>query len=107
MDFDDFLAGPAPMLSAAARFLGHDLAPDEAEALCAGRLMRRYSKAPAYEYSLDLRRGLLADAERRFGGDIEDALASLEAMGERYPAVAAVLHRVEDAHSASLIASPA
>jgi hypothetical protein len=96
IDFDEFLAGPAALLSSAAHFLGHDLAGNEAEALCSGPLMRRYSKAPEYEYSPDLRRGLLSDAERRFRHDIEDALASLEAMGERWPAVAAVLHRAKE-----------
>jgi hypothetical protein len=93
IDFDAFLARPAETLAAAAAFLGHPIEPGEAEALCAGPLMRRYSKAPEYEYSPALRREVLADARRRFGGDIDAALAGLAALGQRWPAIAEALER--------------
>jgi hypothetical protein len=93
VDFDRFLDAPGETLAAAAAFLGHALEPAQAEALCAGPLMRRYSKALEYEYSPGLRREVLADARRRFGRDIDAALAALAAMGQRWPAIAAVLER--------------
>jgi hypothetical protein len=92
-DFDTFLGRPAETLGGAAAFLGHAAAPGEIEVLCAGPLMRRYSKAPEYEYSPTLRREVLADARRRFGREIDAALAGLAAMGQRWPAVAEVLGR--------------
>jgi hypothetical protein len=93
LDFDAFLARPAETLAAAADFLGAPIAPGEAEALCAGPLMRRYSKALEYEYSPALRREVLADARRRFGAEIDAALAGLAALGQRWPAIGAVLER--------------
>jgi hypothetical protein len=93
VDFDRFLARPAEMLGAAATFLGHPLLAAEAEALVHGPLMRRYSKAPEYAYSPALRREVLADARRRFGRDIDAALADLGRLGQRWPAIAEVLER--------------
>jgi hypothetical protein len=93
LDFDAFLARPAEQLAAAAAFLGHEMPAADAEALAADPLMRRYSKAPEYEYTAGLRREVLADARRRFGGDIDAALAGLAAMGQRWPAIAQVLER--------------
>jgi len=91
VDFDDFLAEPARTLMRAAGFLGHAMA--EAERLIAGPLMRRYSKALEYEYSPALRREVLGDARRRFGGDIDAALAGLNALGQRWPAIGAAIGR--------------
>jgi hypothetical protein len=93
IDFDAFLAHPAEQLGAAAAFLGHALSPAEAATLATGPLMRRYSKAPEYEYSAGLRREVLADARLRFGRDIDAALAGLAAMGQRWPAIGSVLER--------------
>jgi hypothetical protein len=93
IDFDAFLAQPAEQLGAAATFLGHELPSAEAEALATGPLMLRYSKAPEYEYTAGLRREVLADARRRFGRDIDAALAGLAAMGQRWPAIGSMLER--------------
>lgn len=93
VDFDRFLEDPAGTLAAAAAFLGHALDPAQARALCAGPLMRRYSKALEYEYSPGLRREVLADARRRFGREIDAALAALAAMGQRWPAIARAVER--------------
>ncbi|MBV9930198.1 MAG: hypothetical protein JO013_04555 [Alphaproteobacteria bacterium] len=93
IDFDRFLARPAETLVRAGAFLDHSLELRDAEALCSGPLMRRYSKALEYEYSPALRSEVLADARRRFGRDIDAALADLAAMGQRWPAMAAVLER--------------
>jgi hypothetical protein len=93
IDFDGFLARPAETLVEAAGFLSHAVPPEAAEALAAGPLMRRYSKALEYDYSPALRREVLADARRRFGRDIDQALAGLAGLGQRWPAVAGVLER--------------
>ena len=93
LDFDAFLARPAERLTEAAAFLSHPLAAAEAEALVAGPLMRRYSKALEYDYSPALRRDVLADARRRFGPDIDRALAGLASLGARWPAIGALLER--------------
>ena len=91
LDFDVFLADPERHFAAIAAHFGHP-APD-AEAICAGPLMGRYSKALEYEYSPDLRREILADARRRHGGAIRDALNWLETLESRYPAVARAIRR--------------
>ena len=91
LDFDVFLADPARHLAAIAAHFGHP-APD-AEAICNGPLMRRYSKALEYEYSPALRREILADARRRHAGAIADALNWLAGLESRYPAVAQAIRR--------------
>jgi len=93
IDFDDFLDRPAERLGEAAAFLGEPLGAAEADALAQGPLMRRYSKALEYDYSPALRREVLADARRRFAGEIAAALAGLERLGQRWPAIAAALER--------------
>jgi hypothetical protein len=93
IDFDDFLERPAERLHEAAAFLGEPLGTAEADALVRGPLMRRYSKALEYDYSPALRREVLADARRRFEGEIAAALAGLERLGQRWPAIGGVLDR--------------
>ncbi|HEY0311166.1 MAG TPA: hypothetical protein VGC56_01580 [Allosphingosinicella sp.] len=93
VDFDAFLAEPVGTLMEAAAFLGLGMDAAEAERLVTGPLMRRYSKALEYEYSPALRREVLGDARRRFGGDIEAALAGLAALGQRWPAIGAAIGR--------------
>jgi hypothetical protein len=55
--------------------------------------MGRYSKALDYEYSPALRREILADARRRHGAAIGDALNWLEGLESRYPAAAQAIRR--------------
>jgi hypothetical protein len=93
LDFDVFLADPARHFTAVAAHFGHPAG--DAEAICAGPLMRRYSKALEYEYSPDLRREVLADARQRHGAAIRDALNWLGALESRYPAAAQVIRRAE------------
>jgi hypothetical protein len=91
LDFDVFLADPARHFSAIADHFGHPAG--EAEAICAGPLMGRYSKALEYEYSPDLRRQVLADARRRHALAIRDALNWLGTIESRYPAAAQAIRR--------------
>jgi len=91
LDFDVFLANPARHFAAVAAHFGHSAA--EAESICAGPLMGRYSKALDYEYSPALRREILADARRRHAPAINDALNWLETLESRYPAAAQAIRR--------------
>jgi hypothetical protein len=93
MDFDVFLTDPTRHFAAVAAHFGHPVAPAAARAICTGPLMGRYSKALEYEYSPGLRRELLADARRRHGGPIRDALNWLEGLESRYPAAAQAIRR--------------
>ena len=100
MDFDRFLADPSARLIEIAAFLGHSVGADAAAALCAGPLMRRYSKALEYAYSPALRREVLADAARRHGQAIARALDWLEGAAARSPLLAQALSgRFSASHS--------
>jgi hypothetical protein len=93
LDFDAFLEAPARQLAAAAAFLRHPAEPARIEALAAGPLMRRYSKALEYEYSPELRQALLAEARGMHGRSIDAAVEHLVEAGRRWPAVGAALRR--------------
>jgi hypothetical protein len=97
LDFDRFLNAPAEHFMAIARHFRHSPALRDAAAICAGPLMRRYSKAPEYEYSPELRREIMADAGWRHRPAIRDALAWLNALAERYPKVAQAIGRAQKA----------
>jgi hypothetical protein len=90
-DFDEFLAAPAERLLAVAGFFGQPLDAASAQALCGGRLMTRYSKAPEYEYSPRLREEVLADSRSRNRAAIAEAMAWLDSVAREHPLVAACL----------------
>jgi hypothetical protein len=87
LEFDDFLAEPAMWLERITGFLGETLSPLDAEQLAASPLMRRYSKAPEYEYGPELRRQLLQQARREHGAARGEALHWLEAAGGAVPLI--------------------
>lgn len=93
LDFDAFLAEPTRHFLAIADHFGLALAEPQARAICEGPLIRRYSKAPEYEYSPDDRRDTLADSRARHGRPIGDALGWLGELAGRYPAMAQALRR--------------
>lgn len=95
VDFDDFLAAPAAGFAAIAAFFALPIGKEEAGAIAAGPLLRRYSKAPEYEYSPELRRELLAEARQAHGAEIGDALAWLDRLAREHGALAAVLDRAK------------
>lgn len=94
LDFDSFLARPVDGLAATAAFFGVGAGADRIEQICAGPLMRRYSKALEYEYSPELREEVLAEARSEHGPAIDSALEMLEAAAERWPIVDGVLNRL-------------
>jgi hypothetical protein len=93
-DFDAMLGH---MGSALGRVAGHFGFPtSEVEAVAAGPLMQRYSKALEFDYSPALRRDLIAEASRHFAADIADALAMLRAGAEKSPLLARALSRAKE-----------
>ena len=93
LDFDVMLRDLA---SAIVQLADHLVipAPREAiEAIVAGSLMTRYSKALEYDYSPALRAELLADAARRNRADISAAMAALQAASTSVPLLRQALDR--------------
>jgi hypothetical protein len=91
LDFDHFLASPEPRLGEIADHFGFP--STNLGAIADGPLMRRYSKAPEFEYSPALRRDLIAQAAHANAGEIDDALAMLRAAAETSPLLARALAR--------------
>jgi hypothetical protein len=95
-DFDSMLADMASELARIAEFLGFDAATARLQAIAAGPLMQRYSKAPEFEYSPALRDELIAEATHFNRRDIDAALAMLRASAEKSPLLARALSRAEE-----------
>jgi hypothetical protein len=94
-DFDKMLTDlPAALRRTADHFR---FSADDAKlaAIASGPLTQRYSKALEYEYSSDLRRELLGEAERYHGREIESALAMLRSAAEKSALLARALSRAE------------
>jgi hypothetical protein len=79
-----------------ADFFGVDASNEQLSAIVGGPLTRRYSKATEYEYSPQLRRDLLAEANDRHRADIESALAMLDAASETAPLLRKALDRAQN-----------
>jgi hypothetical protein len=94
-DFDVMLVDMADWMDRAARHFGIEPMPETIEEISAGPLMRRYSKAPEYDYSPSLRAELLADAAHQHAADINAALAALAEAAKSSPLVARALQRAE------------
>jgi hypothetical protein len=94
-DFDAMLPNMATELRRTVSFLGFATDPRHLNAIAAGPLMSRYSKALEYEYSPSLRGELIADATRRHGREIDLALVMLESAAEKHPLIARALSRAE------------
>lgn len=95
VDFDMLLEDLAVGLSRAATFFGFGGDPDRLATIIGGPIIKRYSKAPEFEYSPSLREDLIADASRRHERDIGIALAMLRTASEKSPLLASALIRAE------------
>lgn len=95
-EFDTMLANMADALEKVADFFGFQATGDDLAQLCRGPIMRRYSKAPEYEYSSDLRKEVIFDAYRWHKEEIEGGLAILHRLAEESPLLARALSRAED-----------
>jgi hypothetical protein len=95
-EFDFMLGDMAAELGRVADFFGFTADPSGLQAIAAGPLMLRYSKAPEYEYSPALRDELIAEAIHFHGRQIDAALAMLRASAEKSPLLARALSRAEE-----------
>ncbi|WP_028970779.1 hypothetical protein [Sphingomonas sp. URHD0057] len=93
LDFDRMLADMPTALAASVELLQIPADAEELEAIAAGPLTTRYSKALEHDYSPALRRDLIADATRRFTSEVDGALAMLRAAAEKSPLLARSLAR--------------
>ena len=91
INFELFLAQPEKGLSAALAHLGVAVAPDEVRAIVSGPLMQRYAKAPEHAYDADLRRRVLAQADREHGREVRRGMDWLGRAAQAYPQVREVL----------------
>ena len=91
LDFDQFLASIATSMD---RILGHfglPADPRQLEELGRSPVLARYSKAPEYAYTPDVRAELLRDSRRRNADQIRKGLAWLDRLATSDEAVAQVL----------------
>ena len=93
IDFDRALAALPETLLELANFFGFDASTLQIDAIAAGPLTRRYSKALEYDYSPDLRRDVIAEAARQHARAISAALAMLEDAAQDSPLLARALTR--------------
>jgi hypothetical protein len=94
-DFDAMLNDMAAELARVAAFFGFAAEPDQLAAIAGGPLMALYSKALEYDYSPQLRRDLIAEANAAHGAEIDRALAMLRSAAEKSPILARALARAE------------
>jgi hypothetical protein len=94
-DFDLVLSHLEGFLGELAEFFGFSATPERVAEIANGPLTRRYSKATEYEYSPELRRELLAEAERHHRTEVESALAMLDAASETAPLLRKALDRAQ------------
>jgi hypothetical protein len=94
-DFDRVLDDMPGFLEDLAGFFAFEASAERLAEISNGPLMRRYSKATEYEYSPELRRELLAEAEATHRSDIESALAMLDAASETAPLLRKALDRAQ------------
>lgn len=93
IDFDAFLADLRGCLQMLAEHAAPGTTDARIDAVSASGTLRRYSKAPEFEYDAALRRSVLADAELRWGTEIRAGLNWLGQAGARFPAVSRALER--------------
>jgi hypothetical protein len=92
-DFDQVLVRMEGFLRELAGFFAFEASSDRLNEIADGPLMRRYSKATEFEYSPELRRELLDEADTLHRVDIESALAMLDAASETSPLLQNALDR--------------
>ena len=97
LDFDRFLANPAPLLYSVFRHFDLEAASSEVHAILEGPDMRRYSKAPEHAYDAALRRDVLNEARAAHGAEIRRGLVWLDRAAAQFPAVRDAM-RFVDAH---------
>lgn len=93
VDFDQMLEEMERALAHTARYFGFDASEQRLNEIASGPLMRRYSKALEHDYSPELRRAVIAQAEADHGRDIREALVMLEDAAQECPLLARAMKR--------------
>jgi hypothetical protein len=93
LEFDSMLQDMPAALLHAAEFLDLPATPNKVAAIASGPLMRRYSKAPEYEYGPELRRELLAEAGKIHAREIDAAVDMLNEAAKTSPLLYRALSR--------------
>ena len=91
IDFDQFLASVGPSMDRIANHFSLPIEPRRLEELGRSPVLTRYSKAPEFAYTPDVRAQLLRDSRRRNGEEIRKGLAWVEQLARSDEAVAQVL----------------
>lgn len=95
LDFETFLLEPEDVLTGLAEHFGHLLFKQKASELISGPIMASYSKAPEHDYSPDLRKQLLDQANRNHADDILAAIRWADNVATQFPLVADAMNWIE------------
>jgi hypothetical protein len=87
LNFDRFLAAPAPHLFSALRHFDGQATEKDAITILAGPDMYRYSKAPEHTYDAALRRDVLNEARAQHHTEIKRGLAWIDRAAEQFAIV--------------------
>ena len=102
LDFDAMLTDLSPALARVADHFGFAASEADLTRIISGPIPRRYSKAMDYDYSPDLRRELIDEADAAHRTNIDSALAMLDRAAHHSPLLKRALDRAgEIACSAS------
>jgi hypothetical protein len=93
--FDPMLDRMPQALESLARFFGFAADAPRLREIATGPLMRRYSKALEFDYSLGLRRELLAEARQLHRAEIDQAIDMLEQAAGNSPYLTRALSRAK------------
>lgn len=92
-NFDAMLSDLPLALGDLARHFGFAARAEAIRSIATGPLTTRYSKIPAYPYSVEQRRETIDRVADLHASDLEEALAMLSRASERSPLLAGALHR--------------
>lgn len=87
LDFDRFLAAPAPGLEVVLDVFGVKYPPEQIKALVEGPIMRQYSKSPDHAYDAALRREVLEQGASANPRELADAMTWLEGAAKEWPEI--------------------
>ncbi|THD81825.1 MAG: hypothetical protein E7812_03155 [Phenylobacterium sp.] len=88
VDFEAFLADPPAGLAQALTHLHGQAEPEAVARIAGSAYLQRYSKAPEYGYSPELRAQVLAETRRLAAEEIARGLGWLETAARTWPAIA-------------------
>lgn len=91
LDFENLLDRPAENLATALAHLRGSAPAEVVQAMASSPYFGRYSKAPEYGYSADLRRQVLAQARAEHGEDLRRGRLWLERAAADHPLIAQLL----------------